>query len=558
MWGYEDHATHKGMTNISPQCDPGRAINRENVLSGTVADYVITSLKQRGTRRMFGVPGGGSSLDLIEAGEKQGIKFVLTQTETSAALMAAVTAELSGTPGAILTGVGPRAASAANGIAYASLEKSSVVLLTDRQKDSSSSHQVFDQQALFHPLTKGSRNITDGNVEDIQDLLNVASTLPYGPVHIDLTADGASRPAAKFAGLPEIEREQITGDTEAAHHLLRQSRKPVILVGLDARSGEAAEHLCLLSSRLNAPVLTTYKAKGVFPDDAPHMIGMFTGAAAEQESILKADLIIFYGLDPVELIPGVWPYSAPVLELSPYNGHQLPITPEAGLYGALPDIVASLRPTLTSGNWTNEEISNLRQRMSERLSLSTPGRNAETVTRAVQGVAPGGTRLTVDAGAHMISAMATWQALAPFGALKSNGLSTMGFALPAAIASSLEQPEVPVVAITGDGGMMMCIGELATAKRVGKKIVCVVLNDASLSLIDIKQQRRQQTSIGVTYPRNNFAKIAEGFGCRGWLVGAEDDLDAALLAAFNCDGPAVVDVTVDATGYAAQLEALRG
>jgi len=88
--------------------------------------------------------------------------------------------------------------------------------------------------------------------------------------------------------------------------------------------------------------------------------------------------------------------------------------------------------------------------------------------------------------------------------------------------------------------------------------VCIVLNDASLSLIDIKQQRRQQASIGVTYPRNNFAKIAEGFGCRAWLVGQEDDLDAALTAAFSCEGPAVVDVTVDATAYAAQLEALRG
>jgi acetolactate synthase I/II/III large subunit len=527
-------------------------------LSGTVADFVITSLQKRGTRRIFGVPGGGSSLDLIEAGTRQGVDFILTQTETGAAIMAAVTAELSGAPGAVLTGVGPGAASAVNGIAYASLEKSPVVLLTDRQKTGSSSHQVFDQQALFRPLTKGSCNITHGNVEDFRNLLNVACSLPYGPVHVELTAEDASRPATPPSSLPGAKSVQITGDTAAANDLLRQSRKPVILVGLDARSGEAAEHLRLLSAGLDAIVLTTYKAKGVFPDDDPHMIGMFTGAAAEQESISRADLIICYGLDPVELIPGVWPYTAPVLELSSFAGHQLPVRPEAGIYGALHNIVASLLPALKTGDWTKEEISMLRQRMSERLALSTPGRNAETVTRSVQGAAPRSTRLTVDAGAHMISAMATWQSTAPFGALKSNGLSTMGFALPAAIASSLEQPDVPVVAITGDGGMMMCISELATARRAGGKIVCVVLNDASLSLIDIKQQRRQQASIGVTYPRNNFAKIAEGFGCRAWLVGPEDDLDAALTAAFSCEGPAVVDVTVDATAYATQLEALRG
>jgi acetolactate synthase I/II/III large subunit len=541
-----------------PKYCRAQAISRESVLSGTVADYVITSLKQRGTRRMFGVPGGGSSLDLIEAGAREGVDFVLAQTETGAALMAAVTAELSGAPGVVLTGVGPGAASAVNGIAYASLEKSPVVLLTDRQGAGPSLHQVFDQQALYRPLTKGSCHLTGENVDDFQGLLSIATAHPYGPVHVDLTAEDASRPATPTSSLPDVNIEQITGDMASAHDLLRQSRKPVILVGFDARSGDAAQHLRLLSEGLNAPVLTTYKAKGVFPDDAPRMIGMFTGAAAERESISEADLIILYGLDPVELIPGPWPYIAPVLELSPTAGHQQPVKPAAGIYGPLHNIVASLQPTLKPGDWAEEEISVLRKRMSERLALSTPGLNAETVTRAVQAAAPQGTRLTVDAGAHMISAMATWQASEPFGALKSNGLSSMGFALPAAIASALEQPDVPVVAITGDGGMTMCIGELATARRAGGKIVCVVLNDASLSLIDIKQQRRQQASIGVTYPQSNFAKVAEGFGCRGWRVGPEDDLEAALTAAFDCDGPAVVDVTVDATGYAAQLEALRG
>ena len=507
---------------------------------------------------MFGVPGGGSSLNLIEAGAKEGLDFILAQTETGAALMAAVTAELSGAPGAILTGVGPGAASAVNGIAYALLEKSSVVLLTDRQKAGPSLHQVFDQLALYRPLTKASCHLTSENVEDFEGLLNIATTLPYGPVHVDLSAEDASRPAKGSSRLPSVKVEHITGDTAAAHDLLAKSKKPVILAGLDARSGDAAEHLRLLSAGLNAPVLTTYKAKGVFPDGDPLMIGMFTGAAAEYESINQADLIILYGLDPVELIPGLWPYTAPVLELSSFAGHQKPVKPGAGIYGPWADIYASLQQTLKLGDWTKDAVSILRQRMSERLSLTTPGWNAETVTRAVQRAAPVGTRLTVDAGAHMVSAMATWQSSAPFGVLKSNGLSSMGFALPAAIASSLEQPNVPVVAITGDGGMAMCVGELATARRAGGKIVCVVLNDASLSLIDIKQQRRQQASIGVTYPQSNFAAVAEGFGCRGWQVGPEDDLDAVLTAVFDCDGPAVVDVTVDATGYAAQLEALRG
>jgi acetolactate synthase-1/2/3 large subunit len=196
--------------------------------------------------------------------------------------------------------------------------------------------------------------------------------------------------------------------------------------------------------------------------------------------------------------------------------------------------------------------------MAEAASLSGKGITAETATRAVQRAAPAGTRLTVDAGAHMFAARALWRAAAPYAVLKSNGLSSMGFALPAAIASALEQPLVPVVALTGDGGMMMSLGELATARQAGGKIVCVVLNDAALSLIDIKQQRAQRPAIGVRYPRSDFAAVAEGLGCRGWRVGSDDDLDLALAGAFACAGPAVVDVTIDPSGYGAQLEALRG
>jgi acetolactate synthase-1/2/3 large subunit len=159
---------------------------------------------------------------------------------------------------------------------------------------------------------------------------------------------------------------------------------------------------------------------------------------------------------------------------------------------------------------------------------------------------------------HMFAAMAFWRAQAPFGVPKSNGLSSMGFALPAAIASVLLPPQVPVAVLTGGGGMMMCLGELATARQAGGKIVCVVLNDAALSLIDIKQQRAQRLSIGVRYPASDFAAMAEGFGCRGWRVDRLADLDGALEQAFACAGPAVVDVRTDAGGYGSQLQRLRG
>jgi len=158
----------------------------------------------------------------------------------------------------------------------------------------------------------------------------------------------------------------------------------------------------------------------------------------------------------------------------------------------------------------------------------------------------------------MFSTLALWRADRAFGVLKSNGLSTMGFALPAAIASALQEPGRPVAAITGDGGLMMCLAELTTAVERRCRVVVVVVNDAALSLIDIKQQRQQRKSRGVRYPAVDFAGAARALGCRAWRLDAGDALTPVLGDAFKGDGPALIDVAIDPSGYGDQLVAIRG
>jgi acetolactate synthase-1/2/3 large subunit len=158
----------------------------------------------------------------------------------------------------------------------------------------------------------------------------------------------------------------------------------------------------------------------------------------------------------------------------------------------------------------------------------------------------------------MFSTLAAWPAGEPFGVLKSNGLSTMGFALPAAIASALEEPARHVVAVTGDGGMMMCLTELTTAVALGCRLTVIVINDAALSLIDVKQQRRQFRSRGVRTASTDFAACAGAMGCRAWRVEPGDEIAPVLAAAFAVDGPSLIDVVASADGYGDQLVALRG
>ena len=134
----------------------------------------------------------------------------------------------------------------------------------------------------------------------------------------------------------------------------------------------------------------------------------------------------------------------------------------------------------------------------------------------------------------------------------------MGFAVPAAVAAALEDPTRGAIAFTGDGGFMMCASELALAAQTNANIVVVVFNDGTLSLIDIKQKSRNLSRRGTTWPQPDFAKVAEGLGCRSWRVDTVEDYKVALNKAFEVKGPALIDVVVDPQGYGEQLASLRG
>lgn len=525
----------------------------------TLAEAIADVLRARGVRRMFGIPGGGSSLDLIEVAGQYGIDFVLVRTETAGAIMAAVTGELTGVPGVALAGVGPGAASAVNGVAYAALERAPMILFTDGPAPSL--HQAFDQNEMFRPVTKVQTRLRpDCGRARLIALMDVACQLPRGPVQVDLTAEDAGT-AVTGAKEPSVKNALEPMDANAldnARRLLRESHKPVIIAGMEARYAAADVALRHLADALACPVLLTYKAKGCFPDADPRMVGMVTGAIAEADCVGCADLIVLFGFDPVELFPGLWPYTAPVLDLYPGAKPANPIVSAVTLIAGLATAVEALVPNVPENDWSAGEIARLRRTMHARLKLAGHGHTAETVIEALAAAAPEGCRLTVDAGAHMISAMARWPASKPHDVLKSNGLSTMGFALPAAIAAALETPERPVAALTGDGGLMMCLAELTTAAAHGLKIVVVLLNDAALSLIDIKQRRRQHPSAGVRYRAVDFAGAAKALGCATWRVERDEPLAAVISEAFRVDGPALIDIAVDAGGYSEQLTALRG
>jgi len=532
----------------------------------SVAELVIRSLKNAGTPRLFGVPGGGSSLELLEAARAEGLRFILVHQESAACTMAAVTGELTGRPGAALATLGPGAASAANGLAYASLDRAPMIFLTDRHPQAAlayTTHQTIDHATLFAPVCKKSLVLTpDSAPEVLQLALRLSLEEPRGPVHLDLPSDvaGTSALGKVIEASPAPSAQPDGRLLDEAAKLLNAARRPVLIAGLECRGLEEAKRLRDLAESSPMPVLTTYKAKGILPEAHPLALGVFTGAVWEEAVAGSADLIVTVGLDPVELIPRAWPYSAPVVQLSRTLHSSRYFTPRLEVLGDLALILEALSPRVGRhrADWDISQLERLKRAQRARLAIPTSGLAPHRVVEILRGLSPGGTIATVDSGAHMFPATTFWEADEPASFLISNGLATMGFALPAAIAAQLVHPERRVVCFSGDGGLMMVAAELETVRRLALPIVVVVFNDGALSLIRAKQVQRGYDQAATKYSGPDFEAMARSFGLTSFRAENEPELYQAFREALAAQVPALVDARIDASAYPRVLEAIRG
>src|ERR1017187_5770793 len=331
----------------------------------TNADRIIEMLQAAGVERLFGMPGGGSNADLIEAAGNLGLPFSLAHTETASAFMACAQAEITGKPGACLATLGPGAASLMNGIAHALLDRVPLFGLPDCLGEPGAQvmrHQALRHGEMFSSVVKWSARPEPGEIgETLGQALEAVLSLPPGPVHLDLSGEVTSSPLCSPSTQPVAEvsgagtracragtradawRTAIGHDEGAIspdfRQLLRESRHPVFLIGLGARTQPIASAIRSICERLGIPALVTYKAKGVVPDRHPWFGGVFTNAALECNVLDRADLFVAVGLDPVELLPRPWKFQQPIISISgwPMEPSQIPV--ELELVG---DVVSSV------------------------------------------------------------------------------------------------------------------------------------------------------------------------------------------------------------------------
>jgi acetolactate synthase-1/2/3 large subunit len=528
-----------------------------------VADLIVARLCEAGVRTLFGVPGGGSNLDLVEAAGRADLPFVLAATETAGAIAALAQGEITGRPGACLTTLGPGAASVVNGVACASLDRAPLIVFTDNhasRAEGAFEHQWIDQRALFAPITKWSGVLApDHAAGTIDRAIAMALAPPQGPVHLQCPGDVASAESSDDRVSRSSTASSLESRTEGnLEPLLASARKPLIIAGLGARQPEAVRAIRNLCDHRRIPAMVTYKAKGVVADDDPQFGGVFTNGSIERGIVDRCDLLVGVGLDPVELLPRPWRWRQPIVSCCSWTlpVNQVPFA--AQLVADIPAALGRIDAALSRSDWEPHEIADLLARQRAAIQFRAPGLTALDVVTTSSARVSRGTRVTVDAGAHMFPATVLWPVSDANQMLISNGLSTMGFALPAAIGAALLDRERPVVTLTGDGGLLMCAADLLTAVREHLRIVTIVFSDGSLSLIDIKQQAKQYRSSGVALGGVSWPELARAFGVRAFCAETVAEIEAAIDAAFACDGPSLIEARINPANYSDILTAIRG
>jgi acetolactate synthase-1/2/3 large subunit len=532
----------------------------------TTVEVLATAFKDAGTPFIVGHP-GGESVELMEAARQRQMRFLLVKQEVAGAMLASTWGEITGSPGICMSTRGPGATNMVNGVAHAFLDRAPLIAITDaysRPTYEIGLRQRINQLAVYDPIVKWSTTIDAKTVrQQVRRAMRTATGEPPGPVHFELPQSETMREAGEYAAEPPLLANRIApgperADLKPALDALRRSRRPILLAGLGIFWSKASPEFVRFAERIGAPVLTTSKCKGAIPEDHALRAGCIIGGVIEKDLVTKADLIITVGLDAVELQPKAWPYTVPVISLAstPSLDAFVPADPE--IVGELRALLAALAELAPEGaGWGEKAARTFRQQVVDALNTPSTGLSPQRAMEVARAVLPRDTIATCDAGASRLLVVQKWEAYGPREFLTSNGLGSMGYAVPGALGARLAHPDRPVVAFTGDGGMLMALAELQTAQREKLPIIVIVFDDQEIGLIRVKQEIKGITPFGVHLGGVDWEKLGQAFGADAVVVETEQGLSNALSAAVQSGGTTLIAARIDPSGYVAQFNALR-
>lgn len=528
------------------------------------SEIIVTSLENHNVPFIFGIP--GAKIDgVFDTLEDHGPQLILARHEQNAAFMAQAIGRLNGEPGVVIATSGPGASNLATGLVTATAEGDPVLALAGQVKRSDLSkltHQSMDNAALFAPITKYSSEIQDSETlsENIANAYRIAKTAKKGASFLSIPQDVTDGEVKGEAIKPLSAPILGTASDEDISDLVKrihEAKLPTLLVGMRASGKKETAAIRKLVEKTGLPVVETFQGAGIISRDLEDhffgRVGLFRNQPGDM-LLKRSDLVLAVGYDPIEYEARNWNAEKDarivVIDEVPMEIDQY-MQPEAELIGSIAKTIEKLSDSIDTYQLSvdaDHYLSTLQEKLTngKLKSETVEGRvHPLEVIDTLQKNVTDEMTVTVDVGSHYIWMARHFRSYEPRHLLFSNGMQTLGVALPWAISSALVRPNTQIFSVSGDGGFLFSAQELETAVRLKQKIIHLIWNDGSYNMVEFQEEMKYDRSSGVHFGPVDFVKYAEAFGAKGLRATSQTELEAAIQEGLATDGPVIIDIPID-------------
>ena len=528
------------------------------------ADLIVDSLINHDVKYIFGIP--GAKIDKVfDTLVDKGPELIVARHEQNAAFMAQAVGRITGEPSVVIATSGPGASNLATGLVTATAEGDAVLALAGQVKRGDllkRTHQSMNNAALFEPITKYSAEVQDPDTlsEIVANAYRLSKAGKPGASFISIPQDVVDSKVKVKAIKPLHEPKLGNASIDDINYLaqaIKNAVLPVFLLGSGSSSASVTHAIRELLQYVNIPVVETFQGAGVISRDLVHnffgRVGLFRNQPGDM-LLKKSDLIIAIGYDPIEYEARNWNaeidsrvivIDKALAEIDTYY------QPERELIGDIAQTLENLIPAIRGYKIPEGSVEYL-DGLHDLLSKNEFDRNAEPnlvhpldFIDVFQAAVKDDETVTVDVGSHYIWMARNFKSYEPRHLLFSNGMQTLGVALPWGISAALLRPGKKVYSISGDGGFLFSAQELETAVRLNLPLIHIIWNDGRYNMVEFQEVMKYGRASGVDFGPVDFVKYAEAFGAKGLRVTNKEDLAKVLSEIDSTTGPVVIDVPID-------------
>ena len=522
------------------------------------ATLFIKCLESHGVEYIFWVP-WEENLDMLAALEHSSIKLIVTRNEQTAVFMAATYGRLTGKTGVAISTLGPGATNLMTWVAYAQLGAMPILVITGQKpirESKQAKFQIIDVVAMMKPVTKFSTSIADGSKipSIVAHAFRIAEEERPWAVHIELPEDIAWFEVASHLKpiVYEKMRRPIPDDKSIALLIekLEKAKTPLILVGAGANRKRVSKYLTAFIEQHNIPFFTSQMGKWVVDERNPHYIGTaaLTNNDIIHEAIKLADLIITIGHDTIEKPTHIIDDTqTEIIHINyfPAEFDEL-YKPTLQIIGDIGNTMRQLTEhPIKSDHYDFSSIYTIREKI--QLSTTHTGDESDTIwpqylITSLRSQLADDAIVALDNGLYKVWFARNYPCYQPHTLLLDNALATMGAGYSSALMAKMLYPDREVIAVTGDGGFMMNLGDLETAVRLWHDLTIIILNDNAYGMIKRKQRNSWYTDFGLDLTNPNFVQLAESFWARWYRVETKDQFLEIFHQARSQSGVKIIEV----------------